>query len=88
MSICAWSRWASALTASKHPLGLVEGCTENTSVLTDLLTGLGERDPPMPFDLVFLFVGIGAIILLVGLLVMLGRGGVRTGRPRRSKHRK
>jgi len=27
----------------KHPLRLVEGSTENTSVVTDLLTGLRER---------------------------------------------
>jgi putative transposase len=27
----------------KHPLGLVEGSTENTTVVTDLLTGLRER---------------------------------------------
>jgi transposase-like protein len=27
----------------KHPLGLVEGSTENTSVVTDLLTGLRDR---------------------------------------------
>src|SRR5665647_2652627 len=27
----------------KHPLGLAEGSTDNTSVVTDLLTGLGER---------------------------------------------
>lgn len=33
----------------------------------------------MPFDLSFLLVGLFAIILLVGLLVMLGRGGVRKG---------
>lgn len=36
----------------------------------------------MPFDMQFLLVGLGAAILLVGLLVMLGRGGVRKGRPR------
>ena len=28
---------------TKHPLGLVEGSTENTTVVTDLLTGLRER---------------------------------------------
>jgi putative transposase len=28
---------------TKHPLGLVEGSTENTSVVTDLLTGLRDR---------------------------------------------
>jgi len=28
---------------SKHPLGLVEGSTENTTVVTELLTGLRER---------------------------------------------
>src|SRR5665648_345021 len=27
----------------KHPLGLAEGSTENTTVVTDLLTGLGDR---------------------------------------------
>jgi len=39
----------------KHPLGLAEGSTENTSVVTDLLTGLGERglDTTRP-----IFVGI------------------------------
>jgi hypothetical protein len=28
---------------TKHPLGLVEGSTENTTVVTDLLTGLRDR---------------------------------------------
>ena len=28
---------------TKYPLGLAEGSTENTTVVTDLLTGLGER---------------------------------------------
>jgi putative transposase len=39
----------------KHPLGLAEGSTENTGVVTDLLTGLGERglDTTRP-----IFVGI------------------------------
>ena len=39
----------------KHPLGLVEGSTENTSVVTDLLTGLRDRglDTTRP-----IFVGI------------------------------
>ena len=39
----------------KHPLGLAEGSTENTSVVTDLLTGLRERglDTTRP-----IFVGI------------------------------
>src|SRR5450756_2406336 len=39
----------------KHPLGLAEGSTENTSVVTDLLTGLGDRglDTTRP-----MFVGI------------------------------
>ena len=32
-----------ALDGTKHPLGLAEGSTENTSVVTDLLTGLRER---------------------------------------------
>jgi transposase-like protein len=31
------------LDGTKHPLGLVEGSTENTTVVTDLLTGLRER---------------------------------------------
>ena len=31
------------LDGTKHPLGLAEGSTENTSVVTDLLTGLRER---------------------------------------------
>jgi hypothetical protein len=39
----------------------------------------------MPFDLWFLLVGLFAVILLVGLLIMLGRGGVRKGRPPGSK---
>lgn len=30
----------------------------------------------MPFDLTFLLVGFFAAVLLVGLLLMLGRGGV------------
>jgi putative transposase len=39
----------------KHPLGLAEGSTENTSVVTDLLTGLRDRglDTSRP-----IFVGI------------------------------
>jgi putative transposase len=39
----------------KHPLGLAEGSTENTSVVTDLLTGLRDRglDTTRP-----IFVGI------------------------------
>ena len=31
------------IDGTKHPLGLVEGSTENTSVVTDLLTGLRDR---------------------------------------------
>src|SRR5665648_979791 len=31
------------IDGTKHPLGLAEGSTENTTVVTDLLTGLGER---------------------------------------------
>jgi putative transposase len=31
------------IDGTKHPLGLVEGSTENTSVVTELLTGLRER---------------------------------------------
>jgi putative transposase len=31
------------IDGTKHPLGLAEGSTENTSVVTDLLTGLRER---------------------------------------------
>ena len=43
------------LDGVKHPLGLVEGSTENTSVVTDLLTGLRDRglDTTRP-----IFVGI------------------------------
>jgi putative transposase len=39
----------------KHPLGLAEGCTENTAVVTDLLSGLRDRglDTTRP-----IFVGI------------------------------
>jgi hypothetical protein len=40
----------------------------------------------MPFDLTFLLVGLFAVILLIGLLVMLGRGGVRKGPHRKTKH--
>lgn len=32
-----------SIDGSKHPLGLAEGSTENTAVVTDLLTGLRER---------------------------------------------
>ena len=32
-----------AIDGVKHPLGLAQGSTENTSVVTDLLTGLRER---------------------------------------------
>ena len=31
------------IDGTKHPLGLVEGSTENTTVVTELLTGLRER---------------------------------------------
>ena len=43
------------IDGTKHPLGLAEGSTENTSVVTDLLTGLRERglDTARP-----IFVGI------------------------------
>src|SRR5664279_3518443 len=43
------------IDGTKHPLGLAEGSTENTSVVTDLLTGLRERglDTTRP-----IFVGI------------------------------
>ena len=43
------------IDGTKHPLGLGEGSTENTSVVTDLLTGLRERglDTTRP-----IFVGI------------------------------
>jgi len=43
------------IDGTKHPLGLAEGSTENTSVVTDLLTGLRERglDTSRP-----IFVGI------------------------------
>ena len=39
----AWSRWGSASTAPKHPLSLVEGSTENTTLVTELIVGLRER---------------------------------------------
>ena len=44
-----------SIDGTKHPLGLAEGSTENTSVVTDLLTGLRERglDTTRP-----IFVGI------------------------------
>jgi putative transposase len=44
-----------SLDGTKHPLGLAEGSTENTTVVTDLLTGLRERglDTTRP-----IFVGI------------------------------
>ena len=43
------------IDGTKHPLGLTEGSTENTSVVTDLLTGLRDRglDTTRP-----IFVGI------------------------------
>jgi putative transposase len=46
-STCAWSHWASTLGIDiegiKHPLGLVEGSTENTTVVKTLLSGLRDR---------------------------------------------
>lgn len=42
-----------------------------------------QKELTVPFDLWFIFVGLGAAALLVGLLLMLGRGGVRTGRSRK-----
>jgi hypothetical protein len=47
--------------------------------------GLTGYEGAMPFDMWFLLVGLFAVILLVGLLVMLGRGGVRKGPPPESK---
>jgi len=43
------------IDGTKHPLGLAEGSTENTTVVTDLLTGLRDRglDTTRP-----IFVGI------------------------------
>ena len=43
------------IDGTQHPLGLAEGSTENTSVVTDLLTGLRDRglDTTRP-----IFVGI------------------------------
>ena len=43
------------IDGTKHPLGLVEGCTENTTTVTELLVGLRERglDTTRP-----IFVGI------------------------------
>jgi putative transposase len=37
------SRWASVSTATTHPLALVDGDTENATVVTDLLVGLRDR---------------------------------------------
>ena len=50
-----WWRWASASTATLHPLTLVKGSTENTTTVTELLVGLRERgmDTTRP-----IFVGI------------------------------
>src|SRR4051794_41564634 len=42
-SRCASSRWASTAEGTKHPLALVEGSTENATVVTDLLTRLRDR---------------------------------------------
>ena len=39
----AWSRSGPASTGSKHPLGVVEGSTENATVVTGLLAGLRDR---------------------------------------------
>ena len=43
------------IDGTKHPLGLAEGSTENTTVVTDLLTALRERglDTTQP-----IFVGV------------------------------
>ena len=43
------------IDGTKHPLGLAEGSTENTSVVTDLLTGLRDRGLDMTRPV---FVGI------------------------------
>jgi putative transposase len=43
VSASAWSRWGIGIDGTKHPLGLAEGSTENTTVVTDLLTGLRDR---------------------------------------------
>ena len=43
MSTCVLSHWESVSTGPSIPWGLVEGSTENTTVVTDLLTDLRGR---------------------------------------------
>lgn len=38
-----WSRSGSTSTPALHPLSLVEGSTENTTLVTELIVGLRER---------------------------------------------
>ena len=38
-----WLRWGSISTGAKHPLGLVEGATENAAVMQALIDNLIER---------------------------------------------
>ena len=48
MSTVAWWRWVSASMATKHPLSLAEGSTENATLVTELIVGLRERDLGVP----------------------------------------
>ena len=77
------------IDGTKHPLGLTEGSTENTSVVTDLLTGLRDRglDTTRP-----IFVGIDggkalrAAVLRVFAHPVIGRcqlHKIRINRPSR-----
>ena len=63
------------LDGTKHPLGVVEGSTENTTVVTDLLAGLRDRG---------LNVTRPVLVVLDGAKALAGRGqgGVRpSGHP-------
>ena len=60
-----------ALDGTKHPLGLVEGSTENTTTVTDLLGGL--RDRGLDTERPMLFVLDGSKALRAGVLKVFSR---------------
>jgi putative transposase len=43
MSTCVSCALGIGIDGTKHPLALVEGSTENTTTVTELLVGLRER---------------------------------------------
>ena len=57
----ASSRWGSTSTGIKHPLGVVEGDTENATVVKDLLVGLRDRGLDMTRPMLVVIDGAKAL---------------------------